>query len=168
MTITRLTPFTDVAVLQNRLNSIFHDFARPQESGSESLAAGAFVPPVDIYEDAQKLALTFEVPGIRPEDVDVRIENNTLTVKGDRNYPNDQKEENFRRIERRYGSFVRSFTLPQTVDTEQISAQSENGVLVIELRKKAAAQPRQVRVNVSSKQVEGGITQQAMADQKAA
>ena len=178
MTITRFTPFNDVAVLQNRLNSIFHDFARPQETGSENLTAGAFVPAVDIYEDAQKLALTFEVPGIKPEDVDVRVENNTLTVKGERTFANEQKEENFRRIERRFGSFVRSFTLPQTVDTEQVSAHSENGVLVIELPKKAAAQPKQIKVNTTTamqgtgtqpKQMEAVANQpMAATEQKAA
>lgn len=180
MTIARFTPFNDVAVLQNRLNSIFHDFGRPQETGSENLSAGAFVPAVDIYEDTQKLALSIEVPGIKPEDVDVRVENNTLTVKGERTFANEQKEENFRRIERRFGQFVRSFTLPQTVDTEQVSAHSENGVLVIELPKKAAAQPKQIKVNTTTgsqaqpKQVEGGTngaasTQpQGMQEQKAA
>ena len=174
MTITRFAPLNDVAVLQNRLNSIFHDFARPQETGTENLSAGAFVPAVDIYEDAQKLALTVEVPGILPENVDVRVENNTLTVRGERTFGSDQKEENFRRIERRFGAFVRSFTLPQTVDTEQVSARSENGLLVIELPKKAAAQPKQIKVNVASaaKQVEGGANQptstQAANEQKAA
>jgi HSP20 family protein len=152
MTITRFAPPNDVAVLQNRLNSIFHDFARPQSATeSESLTAGSFVPAVDVYEDAQKLALTFEVPGIAPEKVDIRVENYTLTVKGERNFSSEQKEENFRRIERRYGSFVRSFTLPQTVDTEQVNAHAENGVLVIELPKKAAAQPKQIKITAAAK-----------------
>ena len=173
MTITRFTPFSDVAVLQNRLNSIFHDFDRPQTAGeSESLSAGSFVPAVDIYEDAQKLALTFEVPGIKPEDVEVRMENNMLTVRGERSIATEAKEENFRRIERRFGSFVRSFTLPQTVDTEQVNAHAENGVLVIELPKKAAAQPKQIRVAVGAtaqpKQVEAQANQPAAAEQKAA
>jgi HSP20 family protein len=152
MTITRFAPIHDVAALQNRLNTIFHDFARPQSAaGSESLAVASFVPAVDVYEDAQKLALTFEVPGIAPENVDIRVEDNTLTVKGERSFSSEQKEENFRRIERRYGSFVRSFTLPQTVDTEQVNAHTENGVLVIELPKKAAAQPRQIRITATAK-----------------
>ncbi|SEC04798.1 Hsp20/alpha crystallin family protein [Terriglobus roseus] len=169
MTITRFTPFSDVAVLQNRLNSIFHDFDRPQNAadGGESLSAGSFVPAVDIYEDAQKLALTFEVPGIKPEDVDVRVENNTLTVRGERSFSNEVKEENFRRIERRFGSFVRSFTLPQTVDTEQVRAHAENGVLVIELPKKLAAQPKQIKVAVGTatqaKQVEAQVNQPVAA-----
>ena len=168
MTITRFTPLSDVAALQNRLNSIFHDFARPQSTESESLQAGSFVPAVDIYEDAQKLALTFEIPGIKPEGVDVRVENNVLTVKGERSWAGEQKEENFRRIERRFGSFVRSFTLPQTVDTEQVTAQSDNGVLVIELPKKAAAQPKQIKVTAATPTVEAKENQPATTEQKAA
>ncbi len=168
MTITRFSPLHDVAVLQNRLNSIFSDYNRPQSTDSEALSAGAFVPAVDIYEDAQKLQLTFEVPGIKPEDVDVRVENYTLTVKGERSVSQEQKEENFRRIERRFGAFVRSFALPQTVDTEQVAAHSEHGLLTIELPKKAAAQPKQIKVNVTGagsqpKQVEGTSTEQKAA-----
>ena len=115
MTLTRFVPLrsglSDVAVLQNRLNSIFQDFARPEEA-SESLAAGNFVPAVDVYEDAEKLVLKLEVPGIRREDLDIRVEGRTLSVKGERKFEREEKEENFHRIERRYGSFVRSFTLP--------------------------------------------------------
>jgi HSP20 family protein len=170
MTITRFTPFSDVAVLQNRLNSIFHDFSRPQTTEGESLQAGSFVPAVDIYEDAQKLALTFEIPGIKPEDVDVRVENNVLTVKGERTWAGEQKEENFRRIERRFGSFVRSFTLPQTVDTDQVTAQSNNGLLVVELPKKAAAQPKQIKVTaaVNQNQIEAKENESTSMEQKAA
>ena len=167
MTITRFSPISDVATLQNRLNSIFHDFARPQGTEAEALSAGSFVPAVDIYEDSAKLALTFEVPGIKPQDVDVRVENNTLTVKGERSFATDVKEENFRRIERRFGSFVRSFTLPQSVDTEKVSAHSENGVLVIELPKKAAAQPKQIKVNVGTPQIEAAPATEG-TEQKAA
>ena len=148
MTLTRFTPFNDVAVLQNRLNSIFHDFTRTGSADSENLAAGSFLPAVDIYEDAQKLALHLEVPGIQPNQIDLRVENNTLTVKGERQFANDIKEENFHRIERRYGSFVRSLTLPQPVDTADVRANYEHGVLTIELPKKAAAQPKQIKVNV--------------------
>src|SRR6202522_4402778 len=110
------SPLADVAVLQNRLNSVFSDFARP-EGEQESLAMGSFIPPVDVYEDAHELTLKLEVPGIKQEDLDVRLENQTLTVKGERKFEANQKEENFHRIERRYGSFARTFSLPQTVDT---------------------------------------------------
>jgi len=155
------SPLADVAVLQNRLNSIFNDFARP-EGEQESLAMGNFIPPVDVYEDAQQLVLKLEVPGIKQEDLDVRVENQTLTVKGERKFEKDEKEENFHRIERRYGNFTRSFTLPQTVDATAPKATYEDGVLAITLPKKEAAKPKQVKVEIGSgattaqpKQVEG-------------
>ncbi len=152
MTITRFTPFRssglDVAVLQNRLNSIFQDFAQPANSGTESLGTGSFVPPVDIYEDEQHLLLKLEIPGIRQEDLDIRVENQTLTVKGERKIESEHKEENFHRIERRFGSFVRSFTLPQTVDSDSIQATYENGVLNLSIGKKAEAKPKQIKVEI--------------------
>ncbi len=165
-TMTRFVPFSaavnDVAVLQNRLNSIFQDFARP-EAGQESLASGNFVPAVDVYEDEQKLVLKLEVPGVKQEDLDIQVENQTLTVKGHRGLEAEEKEENFHRIERRFGSFVRSFTLPTTVDTGQVAAKYDAGVLSIQLQKKEAAKARQVKIETISsgssenlpKQVEG-------------
>lgn len=155
MTITRFAPFrsplSDVALLQNRLNSIFQDFSWPtSQSGSESLATGSFVPAVDIYEDAQKVVVKLEVPGIKQEDLDVKVENNTLTVKGERKFESQEKEENFHRIERRYGSFYRAFTLPSTVDTENVGANYTAGVLKLELKKKPEAQPKQIKVNVAA------------------
>ena len=163
MTMTRFVPLrphlSDVAVLQNRLNSIFSDFARP-ESGETNLAVGNFAPAVDVYEDEQKLLLKLEVPGIPLEDLDIRLENQILTVKGERKFRAEEKEENFHRIERRFGTFVRSFTLPQTVDTNSVAARSDNGVLSIQFSKKEAAKPRQVKIELAAgdgaqKQVEG-------------
>ncbi len=152
MTITRFTPFRssglDVAVLQNRLNSIFQDYAQPSSSGTESLGSGSFVPPVDIYEDEQHLVLKLEVPGIPQQDLDVRVENQTLTVTGERRLESEAKEENFHRIERRFGSFVRSFTLPQTVDPDSIRATYENGILNLSIGKKAEAKPKQIKVEI--------------------
>jgi HSP20 family protein len=153
MTLTRFVPFrsplADMAVLQNRLNSIFNDFALP-EGEQESLAMGNFVPPVDVYEDANQLVMKLEVPGIKQEDLDVRVENQTLMVKGERKFEKNEKEENFHRIERRYGSFTRSFTLPQTVDTGAVKANYEHGLLTISLAKKEAAKPKQVKVEIGS------------------
>jgi HSP20 family protein len=152
-TLTRFVPFrsplADMAVLQNRLNSIFNDFATP-EGERESLAMGNFIPPVDVYEDAQQLVLKLEVPGITQEDLDVRVENQTLTVKGERKFEKDEKEENFHRIERRYGTFTRTFTLPQTVDTNAVKASYDNGVLIVSLAKKEAAKPKQVKVEIGT------------------
>ncbi len=150
-TMTRFVPFrsalSDVALLQNRLNSIFNDFARP-ETGQETLAAGNFMPAVDVYEDEHKLVLKLEVPGVRQEDLDVRVENQTLTVRGERRFDAEEKEENFHRIERRFGTFTRSFTLPLTVDTGSVAAKYENGVLAIQLSKKEAAKPKQVKISI--------------------
>jgi HSP20 family protein len=152
-TLTRFVPFrsplADMAVLQNRLNSIFNDFALP-EGEQESLAMGSFIPPVDIYEDAHQLVLKLEVPGIKQDALDVNVENQTLTVKGERKFESDEKEENFHRIERRYGSFVRTFTLPQTVDTGSVKASYDAGVLTISLAKKEAAKPKQVKVEIGT------------------
>ena len=162
-TMTRFVPFRtamgDVAVLQNRLNSIFQDFARP-EGGQESLMSGNFVPAVDVYEDEHKLVLKLEVPGVKQEDLDIQVENQTLTVRGQRKFDAEEKEENFHRIERRFGSFVRSFTLPMTIDTGSVTAKYENGVLAVQLAKKEAAKPKQVKIEIGSaaeapKQVEG-------------
>jgi HSP20 family protein len=146
MAITRWDPYREVAVLQNRLNTLFHNF----NEGDEPVAAANFTPAVDIYEDAQKVLLKLEVPGIEEKDLDVRVENHTLTVKGERKFEKDEKEENFHRIERRYGSFFRAFTLPSTVDTESVAASYNAGVLKLELKKKPEAQPKQIKVNVAA------------------
>ncbi len=158
-TMTRFVPFrtaiSDVAVLQNRLNSIFNDFARPEGQAQETLAVGNFVPACDVYEDGQKLVLKLEVPGIHQNDIDVRLENQTLTVKGERRFEAEEKEENFHRIERRFGSFVRSFTLPVSVDTATVTAKYDNGVLAIQLAKKEAAKPKQVKIEVTGNSIQG-------------
>ena len=147
MAISRWDPFRDVVALQNRVNSLFRDF---NDGGEGALTTASFVPAVDIYEDAQKVVLKLEVPGIEEKDLDVRVENNTLTVKGERKFEKEEKEENFHRIERRYGSFYRAFTLPSTVDTENIHASYNAGVLKLELKKKAEAQPKQIKVNIAA------------------
>jgi HSP20 family protein len=151
MAITRWDPFRDVIALQNRVNSLLRDF---NDGAEGALTTASFVPAVDIYEDAQKVVLKLEVPGIEEKDLDVRVENHTLTVKGERKFEKEEKEENFHRIERRYGSFYRAFTLPSTVDTEAVQASYNAGVLKLELKKKAEAQPKQIKVNVGDKQPE--------------
>jgi HSP20 family protein len=145
MAITRWDPFREVQALQNRMNSLFRDF----NEAESPLTTASFVPAVDIYEDENKVVLKLEVPGLEEKDLDIRVENNTLTVKGERKFEKEEKEENFHRIERRYGSFYRAFTLPTTVDTENIGAQYNAGILKLELKKKPEAQPKQIKVNVS-------------------
>ena len=147
MAITRWDPFREVVALQNRVNSLFRDF---NENGDGPLTAASFTPAVDIYEDNQKVVLKLEVPGIEEKDLDVRVENHTLTVKGERKFEKEEKEENFHRIERRYGSFFRAFTVPTSVDTENVKASYSAGVLKLELNKKAEAQPKQIKINVAA------------------
>src|SRR4051794_22121505 len=148
MAINRWDPFREVVALQNRVNNLF----REMNEGDSPLTTASFVPAVDIYEDPKKVVLKVEVPGIEEKDLDVRVENNTLTVKGERKFEKEEKEENFHRIERRYGTFFRSFTLPTTVDSEHINAGYTNGILRLELNKKPEAQPKQIKVNVGSQQ----------------
>ncbi len=151
--LTRWEPFREFATLQDRMNRLFRESFN--EGPDESLTTSSFAPAVDVYEDEHKVALKIEVPGIDEKDIDVRVENNTLTVHGERKIEKEEKEENYRRVERQYGSFTRTFTLPQTVDTENVSATYDKGVLKIALPKKAEAKPKQIKVTVSSeKQIE--------------
>ena len=158
--LTRWDPFRELSALQNRMSRLFEE----QQYGSgqeESLTAGAFVPPVDIYEDEHSIQLKLEVPGIEQKDLDVKVENNVLTVSGERKFEKEEKEENFRRVERRYGSFTRSFTLPNTVNAEDVTAEYSNGVLRIKLGKRAEAKPKQIKVNIGSAKVLDGNKNQA-------
>ena len=155
MAITRWDPFREVATLQNRLNSLFQDYSRGENAG-DPVSAASFVPPVDIYEDDHKVVLKLEVPGLKQEDLDIQLENNNLTVRGERKFETEEKEENFHRIERRYGSFYRAFTIPNTVNADSVKADYDAGVLRIQLEKRAEAKPKQIKVQVGSapKQVE--------------
>ncbi len=153
MAITRWDPFRELMTMQDRMNRMFQDYSR----GEEAIGT-AFVPPVDVYEDQNGITLKLEVPGIDEKDLDVRVENNVLSVHGERKFEKEEKEENFQRIERRYGSFTRSFTLPNTVDTESVQANYDKGVLKVHLAKRAEAKPKQIKVNVGEgqKTIEAG------------
>ena len=163
--LTRWEPSREFATMQdrmNRMNRLFRESYSP-EGPEEALTTTGFAPLVDIYEDEHNITLKIEVAGIDEKDIDVRIENNTLTVHGERKFEKEEKEENFRRVERQYGSFTRSFSLPQTVDTEKVSAAYNKGILKISLAKKAEAKPKQIKVNVGSEK-----TLEAKAPGKAA
>ncbi len=147
--ITRWDPFREFVTLQDRMNRLFRDSYGP-EGREEALTTTTFAPPVDVYEDEHNVILKIEVPGIDEKDIDVRVENNTLTVHGERKFEKEEKEENFRRVERQYGSFTRTFTLPNTVDADKVQADYDKGVLKIQLAKKAEAKPKQIKVNVGS------------------
>jgi HSP20 family protein len=150
--LTRWEPFREFSTQQdrmNRMNRLFRESYSP-EGPEDSLTTTSFAPPVDIYEDEHNIILKLEVPGIDEKDIDVSIENTTLTVHGERKIEKEEKEENFRRVERQYGSFTRSFTLPSSVDSGQVSAHYDKGVLKIKLAKKAEAKPKQIKVNVGT------------------
>jgi len=146
MLIRRVYPIRETAGSQNRINSFFQDFANV----SDSVVTGKFVPAVDIYDDGEKVMVKLEISGVKQEDVDIRVENQTLTVKGERKFEAEEKQENFQRVERHYGNFYRSFTLPTSVDTETISATYDAGILKLELKKKASAQPRQIKIGAAA------------------
>ncbi len=159
MAITRWSPFQDIYTLQNRLNSLMQDFNHNQD---ESLASSAFVPPVDVYEDANHIVLKLEAPGLKLDDFDIQFENNLLTVRGERKFEKETKEENYHRVERRYGSFARAFTLPNTIDPESVKAHYVDGILTVELGKRAEAKPKQIKISVSGAgQAGAGRTVQA-------
>jgi len=143
--LTRFQPFREFSTLQDRINRAFRESDPSQD---DSLTASSFSPAVDVYEDEHTVSLKIEVPGIDEKDIDVRLENNTLTVHGERKIETEEKEENYRRVERHYGTFTRTFTLPQTVDTEKVSATYDKGVLKIALPKKAEAKPKQIKVTL--------------------
>jgi HSP20 family protein len=152
MAITRWDPFRELSTIQDRMNRLFQESYGGQD---QELSTSAFAPPVDVYEDEHSIMLKVEVPGIDEKDIDIRLENNTLVVRGERKFEKEEKEENYHRVERRYGSFVRSFSLPNTVDTENVQATYDKGVLKIALAKKAEAKPKQIKVSVGTgKQIE--------------
>src|SRR5271155_3494935 len=132
--LTRWDPAREYLTLQDRMNRLFRE-SHNSEGSEEALTTTGFAPPVDIYEDEHNITLKIEVPGIDERNVDVRIENNTLTVHGERKLEKEEKEENYRRVERQYGTFTRSFTLPSSVDLEQVSADYDKGVLKINFPK---------------------------------
>jgi HSP20 family protein len=151
MAIVRWEPFRDLVGLQDRMNRLFEESFRGLNRGTEEdwALGGAWAPPVDIYEKDGNIVLKAELPGIDPKDVDVRVENNVLTLRGQRKFDTELKRENFHRVERSYGTFTRSFTLPAVVDTEHIKAEYKDGVLMVTLPQHEEAKPKQISINVT-------------------
>ena len=147
MPVVKYNPFADLEdfpaglrLFQDSINRLFSDqnTARP------------WAPPVDIFETDNELVLKADLPDVKMQDIDIQIENGTLTLKGERKFEKDEKNKGFHRIERSYGSFVRYFTLPETVNTENVQAEYQNGVLVVTLPKKEVAKPKTVKVQVNN------------------
>jgi HSP20 family protein len=148
MAIVRFDPFRDLASMQDRINRIFGE-AYLRNNDEDVLNRGDWRPPVDIYEnDKHEIVLRAELPGLKREDIDIRVENNTLTLRGERKRDAEVKQESYHRVERSYGGFSRSFSLPATVNTEKVSAAFADGVLTITLPMREEAKPRQIQVQV--------------------
>ena len=148
MNIVRFDPFREMAVLHDRVNRVFGDLQRRYDD--DVAARGAWVPPVDIFENEQhELVLKAELPDLKREDIDIRVENNTLTLSGQKKSEEEVNEDRYHRIERTYGHFSRTFTLPNTVDTGKIAADYKNGVLTVRLPKREDARPKQIQVQIN-------------------
>jgi HSP20 family protein len=149
MAMTRFDPFRDLAVLQDRMNRMFNDSYGSRRE-DDLMNSGTWMPAVDIYEIDGSLVLKAELPDMRREEIDVTVENNTLTIRGERKLADDIKQESFHRIERAYGKFMRSFALPPTVDAVKIGAEYRNGVLSVTLPFREETKPRTINVEVAA------------------
>jgi HSP20 family protein len=151
MAIVRWEPFRDLVGLQDRMNRLFDEAFRGAGRPAEDdwSLGGTWAPAVDIYEQEGNIVLKAELPGVDAKEVDIRLENNVLTLRGERKLDNEVKRESYHRVERAYGSFTRSFTLPSVVDQDKIKAEYKDGVLRVTLPKKEEARPRQINISVT-------------------
>jgi HSP20 family protein len=151
MTLVRWSdPYRDFSHLQDRINRVFGDAYTRRDDGG-LLTSGTWIPPVDIYQNGdQELVLKAELPDMTREDIDITVDNGTLTIKGEKKLATDVREDSFHRVERCYGTFSRSFSLPQTVDTAKVAAEYRNGVLTVRLPLREEAKPRQIKVDVAA------------------
>jgi HSP20 family protein len=147
MAIVRVDPFREFAAIQDRMNRLFGNaYLRDEDTSFR----GSWAPAVDIFEtENHDLVVRAELPGMTPEDIEVSVENSTLVLKGEKKFDAEVKEENYRRIERTYGTFHRSFTLPNTVDASKVGAEYKNGVLTVKLPFREEAKPRTINVEVA-------------------
>jgi len=142
----RMDPFREWMGIQDRMNHLFRNVFPASED--DQITSGAWTPAVDIYELPESIEMTFEIPGVDKNDVKVTFENNQLTVTGERRLEHADKREGYHRVERSYGGFVRSFTLPNTIDPNRINAEYENGLLRLSLPKRPESQPRAIEVKI--------------------
>src|SRR5215467_1700009 len=152
-TISRFDPFRGESALQQQINRLFTEaFDRSSEEGNLT----TWAPPVDIYETEHELVVKADLPDIKPEELDIRVENNILTIRGERKFEKKVDEKNYLRVERAYGSFARSFSLANTVNTEAIKADYKDGVLTLSIPKREEAKPKQIKVNVGAQAMAAG------------
>jgi len=156
MNVVRYDPFRDIRTLQDEVNRLFSATAS-SNTGREDMMNGAWMPKVDIYENKESLVLEAELPGMSRDDFELSFENNVLTLRGERKFENKTDQENYHRIERSYGSFTRSFTLPQTVTADGAKAEFENGILLVSLPRREETKARKIEVigsNAKAKTIE--------------
>jgi HSP20 family protein len=146
-TLSRWDPFRGTLALQEQLNRLFNDGF---ERSSEETNLTSWAPAVDIYETEHELVVKADLPDVKPEDLDIRVENNILTIRGERKFEKKVTEDNYLRMERSYGSFSRSFSLASTVNSEAIKADYQNGVLTLSIPKREEAKPKQIKVNINA------------------
>ena len=145
MNLMRFEPYREIATLQDRLNRAFGaPFGRPDREDEMNLAAWA--PPVDIAEEKDRILITAELPGFQEDQIEIQTENGMLTLRGERKFEKETEGRSYHRVERSYGQFVRSFSLPNNVDREKIRADFSNGLLKVELPKREDAKPRTIRI----------------------
>jgi HSP20 family protein len=163
MGIVRYDPFRDLRSLQDEVNRLFTTNLS-RAFGDEGIARGAWNPSVDIYENKEQIVLEAELPGMRREDFDLSIENNVITLRGERRFEKKEESDNYHRVERSYGSFTRSFTLPQTVTAEGATAEYRNGVLRVTLPKREEVKARRIEVSGEAGEGEGQRTIETKAE----
>lgn len=144
-----LDPFRDLTSIQERMNQIFEDALSRSRGRDEGLRTGMWTPAVDIYEKNDAVVVKAELPGVEKDQISVEVKDGILTLRGERKFERDVKEESYHRIERSYGTFLRSFSLPVSVDQDKVKAAFRDGVLEVELPKKEQAKPKQVKVDIS-------------------
>jgi HSP20 family protein len=145
MAIIKWDPYRDIVTLRDRMNRLFEDMSGPR-SEEKDILAGSWAPSVDIYENENEVVLAAEIPGVDEKDVEIKIEDDNLILRGERRFEKETREENYHRIERSYGSFFRSFSLPGYIDQDRIEAVHENGVLKIRMPKRTELKPRKVKI----------------------
>ena len=149
MSIIRWEPLRDLVSTHDHFNQLFNETFARAFGDQKEVSLRTWVPPVDICETEDSLVLKAELPGIKPDDVEIRVEDNTLYLKGERKFEKEVKDENFHQVERSYGSFSRSFSLPSSIDSDKVKAEYQNGILILTMPKHEEAKPKTIKIDVS-------------------
>ena len=148
MAIVRWEPFRDLVATQRDFDRLFREAFSPM-FGEGEVSTRTWAPPVDIYETDENLVLKAELPGIDPNNVEIRVEDNSLYLKGERKFEKEVKEQNYHRVERSYGTFTRTFSLPSSIDADKVTANYKEGVLTLTMPKREEAKPKTIKINVN-------------------